>query len=296
MNTFLHQFLDFLAKVKKYSPNTLKAYEKDLQSFFDFLKIHYKTKELTTSLLENLSKKIILYWLLKLRVSDRTRARKLSSLKAFFKYLKENKHISKNPVASLGTPKYRKKLPEYLSEKQLSEAFLSLENQAENYSFLRNELLLELLYGCGLRRAELINLAYRNIEIRNSETGFITITGKGNKMRKIPLTPLLIRKIRDYAAFCKEKNIPVFEEHFFLTDKYKPLYPKFVYNLVKKYAAGVSPHSLRHSYATHLLNAGADIQEVKELLGHSSLASTQTYLHVSKKRLKEIYKKAHPRK
>ncbi len=290
----IEQFLNFLLKVKKYSPNTLLAYRKDLKSFFIFLKKYYKTETLSFSLLENLSKKSILYWLLEMKVSDRTRARKLSSVKSFYKYLKNNKFITKNPVAGIGTPKYGKKLPEYLSEKQLSE-MLDTPQQEKNYSSLRNHLLLELLYGCGLRRSEVINLAWENIEIQNPQTGFITLTGKGNKMRKIPLTPHLIRLLSEYANFCKQNNIPVFNTHLFLTDKYRPLYPKFIYNLVKKHAPGISPHSLRHSYATHLINAGADIQEVKELLGHSSLAATQTYLHITKKRLKEIYKKAHPR-
>ncbi len=292
MNKYLTEFIQFLKNVRNYSDNTLKAYQNDISDFLSFLKKSLKVKELPPEIVENIKPKKVILWVSDKKISNRTRARKISAVKSFFRFLKNNNIISQNPLTTMELPKFGKKLPKYLTQEQAQQMFEH--TSKKNYKDLRDNLIIELLYSLGLRRSEVINLKFPDIRIVSNKEGYIKIKGKGNKIRILPLTEKLIELFNDYISFCEERNIPIYD-NLLLTDKFKPLYPKYVYNLVKALNPSISPHSLRHSFATHLLQNGADVMDIKELLGHSSLQATQVYLHLNKERLKKIYKKSHPR-
>lgn len=223
--------------------------------------------------------------------------RKLSSLRSFFKYLRKKEVITSNIVFGIVSPKVPKRLPSYISEQDISKgnAIIDMNNDLKS---LRTELIINLFYETGIRREELINIVDTDInEIRQE----IRVVGKGNKERIIPLSTETIAKINVYKAARLDRFGELQHGTLFVTDKGVKLYPKFVYNLVTNYLSKIStvsknsPHVLRHSFATHLLNNGADINAIKELLGHASLSATQVYTHNSIAKLKEIYLKSHPR-
>ena len=252
--------------------------------------------------IENAKHQHIRSWMVELvgnGVSSRSINRKLSTLRSYFKYLKRNNRINSDPMLKILPPKNGKKLPAIIQEKSL-DALLKLSEALPNtYSAHRDLLIVELLYTCGIRRSELINLSLQDLDFTNK---WMKVFGKGSKERILPLSKDLVAKLEAYL----ELRVDQFEEitigqEVFLTNKGKPLYPKFVYNLVNRLISKVStaekrsPHILRHSFATHMMNNGADLNAVKELLGHSSLAATQVYTHNSIHKLKETYKIAHPK-
>ena len=288
-------FLDFLTFQKRYSRHTILSYENDLQSFFNFLHLQFGDISLN-----QVTGSIIRSWLADLKNSgmeSKSINRKISCLKSFYKYQIKQGHIATSPMLTIISPKIKKRLPQYVEEKDIQTLF-SLVEFPDTWDGQTQELILKLFYATGMRQAELVNLKESQIDSGNC---FIKILGKGNKERIVPLNHLLMDKILLYIKN-KRINFESFDSiNLFINSKGKKLYARMVYNIVNKYLSLVttidkkSPHVLRHSFATHLMNNGAEINAVKELLGHSSLAATQIYTHNTIEKLKDIYKKAHPK-
>jgi len=275
----IDDFILYLQKEKNYSIHTLRAYKKDLESFFDFLREKKKS---------DVDQKVITFFigfLLKYGMDARTVARKLSSLKSFFKGLKKIGIISENPAETIKTPKIKKHLPGFLSYDQIKKA-LEIDDP-------RNRAIMEILYSCGLRAGELVGLNISDIDFNRDE---VKIKGKGDKQRIVPLGRAAKDAVLKYIDV-RKSNVP----QLFLNYRGGRLTTRSIQYIVRKHlmklarAAGTNPHILRHSFATHLLENGADLRAVQELLGHSSLSTVQIYTHLTTKRLKEIYIKKHPR-
>lgn len=283
---YIDRFLSFLFYERGYSKNTLSSYKVDLIELSRFLSeknnsLITATKELLTEFINELSER---------RFSNNTIIRKLASIRTFYRYLLSEGIISEDLVSFLDTPKKEKKIPKVLFEEQIK---LLLEQpllQEERYA--RERSILELLYSCGLRVSEIVNLTINDI---NLEEGFVRVIGKGNKERIVPLGSKAISAIKEYLK--QRRNVK--EKKLFLNNRNKGLTRQSVWFIVKQFANNVglsiSPHTLRHSFATHLLDNGADLRVVQELLGHSSISTTQIYTHVSTKRLREEFEMAHPR-
>jgi integrase/recombinase XerC len=292
---YQQQFLDHLKYQKRYSQHTIISYENDLSAFSTFM-----MKEFPDTEIDKIKTTFIRTWLAEMKEDDiasRSLNRKISALRSFFKYLLKNDFVKVNPVTTIISPKMPKRLPQFVEENDTNNLFEHVVF-AEGYKGLTEKLILEILYNTGMRKAELISLKEHQIDINNSQ---VKVLGKGNKERIIPVSKLLMNNVKFYIAE-KRRLFGRNEEHFlFITEKGKPLDPKQVYNIAKKYLTKVttidkkSPHILRHSFATHLMNNGADLNAVKELLGHSSLAATQIYTHNTIEKLKDVYKKAHPK-
>lgn len=290
----LPQFIDYLQYEKKYSLHTINAYQKDISDFAVFAEENFEE----TNLVE-ISYSIIRSWIVKLvdeEVSNRSINRKISSLKTFYKYLLKTKQIEVSPLAKHKSLKVSKKVQVPFSAKEVETVIANF--SAEGFSDVRDQLIIELLYSTGMRRAELINLKLESIQIESSQ---IKVLGKRNKERMIPLLPSVKKTFIAYLKERKQLEINRESDYLLLTNKGKKLYDTLVYRIVNGYFSRVStktknsPHIIRHSFATHLLNEGADLNSVKELLGHSSLASTQVYTHNSIKELSKVYLKSHPR-
>jgi integrase/recombinase XerC len=292
---YQQQFLEHLKYQKRYSQHTIISYENDLCAFSTFM-----LKEFPNTEIDKIKTTFIRTWLAEMKedeMASRSLNRKISALRSFFKYLLKNDVVKVNPVITIISPKMPKRLPKFVEEKDTHNLFTGVEF-SEGFKGDTEKLVLQILYNTGMRKAELIGLKEHQIDISNSQ---IKVLGKGNKERIIPVSMLLMNDIKLYITE-KRRLIGRGEEHFlFVTDKGKPLDPKHVYNIAKKYLTKVttidkkSPHILRHSFATHLMNNGADLNAVKELLGHSSLAATQIYTHNTIEKLKDVYKKAHPK-
>ncbi|MEM7106032.1 MAG: tyrosine-type recombinase/integrase [Bacteroidota bacterium] len=291
----LNSFLQFLKFEKRYSSHTLLAYQKDIEQFLAFTTNIYETEEP-----RDITHTHIRAWMVDLMqkgITPRTINRKLSALKSWFKFLLKQKQIVKNPAVKIIAPKAGKRLPVFLHEKSTQQLFDEIDF-GEGYQGARNKMIIELLYCTGIRRSELINLKEKDIDLLKHQ---LKVMGKGGKERLIPFHESLSVSIQNYLEE-KLKSYPLSGGGpVFLTDKGKPVYPKMVYNIVKRYLSLVttsdqrSPHILRHSFATHLSNRGADLNAIKELLGHSSLSATQIYTHNSIEQLKKVYEQAHPK-
>jgi integrase/recombinase XerC len=279
-------FLDHLSIERRLSSHTITSYSTDLEQFTAFV---------NPTELQQVQAMDVRKWLISLSddsLQNRSINRKLATLRTFYKYLLRTGKITENPMASIRMVKTTKKIPHFVRESEMENL---LENRiiASNFSEARDELILFLLYGTGIRLAELISL--QNSQV-NLAAKTIRVIGKRNKERVIPIPGLLIDLIATYRSFC-----PIEHPHLLLTDKGEPLYPMFVQRLVKKNLGEysqlekLSPHVLRHTYATHLLNRGADLNAIKELLGHANLAATQVYTHNSMEKMKAIYQQAHPK-
>jgi integrase/recombinase XerC len=292
---FYQPFLGYLSFQKRYSPHTIVAYQNDLLSFFDFITLQFGEMQLP-----DIKPTFIKSWLANLKNSgmeSKSINRKISSLKSFFKYQLKQGNIDTSPMTTIISPKIKKRLPQYVEEKDTATLFNHVEFP-DTWDGQTERLVLELFYSTGMRQAELVMLKELQIDAGN---GNIKVIGKGNKERIIPISSMLMSSMQQYLV---EKR-RLFEKYdslyFFINSKGKKLYPKLVYNMVNKYLKMVttiekkSPHVLRHTFATHLMNNGADLNAVKELLGHSSLAATQIYTHNSIEKLKDIHKKAHPK-
>jgi integrase/recombinase XerC len=288
-------FLDYLKFQKRYSSHTVVAYRTDLIDFFDFLQGQYQTEHLS-----EIKPTFIRTWLAGLKEQEQSAKsinRKISTLRSFFKFQMRQGKISISPMATIVSPKQNKRLPHYVEKKDTDTLFNHVEF-ADDFTGLTARLVIELLYHTGMRQAELINLKDHQIDFHRAA---IKVFGKGSKERIIPVSEALLTSISEYQQAKKE----AFPEHGIPNLLMRPnghaLYPKWVYNTVKKHLSLVttiekkSPHVLRHTFATHLSNNGADLNAVKELLGHSSLAATQIYTHNTIEKLKDIYKKAHPK-
>tara|TARA_B100000768_G_scaffold7972_1_gene8443 strand:+ start:55 stop:942 length:888 start_codon:yes stop_codon:yes gene_type:complete len=288
-------FLDYLNLEKNYSKHTLIAYHKDLLEFREFALSEFDFSEIN-----NVGYAIIRSWIVKLvgdGVSNRTINRKISSLRTYYKFLLKIGDIKVSPLLKHKVLKTTKKLQVPFSEKEIEDVLEML--KAENsFLGLRNKLIVELFYSTGMRRGELVNLKLNNISYSQKT---IKVLGKRNKERIIPLLPSALSTINSYLDFRKDLNSVKDVDYLLLTEKGTKIYETLVYRVINNYFSKASekvkksPHILRHSFATHLLNEGADIKSVKELLGHSSLASTQIYANNSISKLKQVYKNTHPR-
>lgn len=286
-------FLRYLQFEKRYSEHTLHAYATDLGQFSAFL-----TQEKVS--IEKATYQDIRLWIISLvedGVDPASINRKMASLRSFYKFLLKKGDISIDPSSRLQALKTAKRLPQFVQEQEMS---ILLDNQAftNDFSGLRDRLILELLYGTGMRRAELIGLQDNSITYDNRQ---VKVLGKRNKERIIPIPSSIIKLIKEYINVRDGHFNTTTHPSLLVTDKDAACYPALVYRTVKKYLGTVvslekrSPHVLRHSYATHLLNNGADLNAVKDLLGHASLAATQIYTHNSLEKLKKVFQQAHPK-
>ena len=269
------------------------AYLNDIKSFQLFCNREYENQSIVTVNYAQIRSWIVN--LVEAKVSNRSINRKVSSLKSFYKFLQKIKEIDANPLAKHKALKVSKQLQVPFSEKEIV-GVLQLLSKASDFESLRNQLIVELFYSTGIRRSELINLKISDIDFAN-ET--VKVLGKRNKERYIPLLKSVQKSIVKYIEI--REGINTSQSYLFITKKGKIIYDTLVYRVINNYFSTVSskvkksPHIIRHSFATHLLNEGADLNSVKELLGHSSLASTQVYIHSSLGKLKEVYNQAHPR-
>lgn len=291
----IQPFINYLRFEKRYARHTITAYQTDLISFLDYVEVHYGATPLN-----QLSHSFIRSWLASLRdenLTAKTINRKISTLKSFFKYQIKTGLLQQNPMIKIVAPKPEKRLPSFVEDKDIKKLLTEVEFP-EGWEGKTHQLLLRLFYSTGLRLSEAISLKRQNVDLSNC---IIKVLGKGNKERLLPIAPNLAFEIQAYIS-CAKKEFACTKSDMLLLDvKGSALRPKQVYTIVKKYLSQVttiekrSPHVLRHSFATHLMNNGADLNAVKDLLGHSSLAATQVYTHNTIEKLKNIHKKAHPK-
>lgn len=286
-------FLEYLSLEKKYSIHTVIAYKTDLLSFRDFLATEYNQEELLS-----VDYPQIRNWIVSLvdgKISNRTINRKISSLKSFYKFLQKTKQTNINPLSKHRALKVAKKVQVPFSPKEINLVINGIDEE-DDFTSVRNKLIVELFYSTGIRRTELININEVDVSFSN---GVVKVLGKRNKERFVPLLKSVVPTLKKYLELKKEFSKEL--EVLFITSKGNKIYETLVYRIINSYFSKVStkvkksPHILRHSFATHLLNEGADLNSVKELLGHSSLASTQVYTHNSLDEIKKVYNQAHPR-
>ncbi len=289
IDTYINEFTEYLIIDKKYSENTIKAYNNDLKKFKNFIK-----NKTINNIDENSIKDYIKY-LNKENNDPKTISHNISTLRSFYKFLLIEKRIKKNPMEYIELPKTKKSLPKTLSIEEIDK-LLDI-NLTDAFSF-RNKAMLELMYSSGLRVSELINVKIHDIDISNC---IIRIMGKGSKERIVPLGDYAIRYIELYLKEHREKLIKrELNDYLFLNNHGNKMTRQGFFKILKGIAkeknikTEFSPHTLRHSFATHLLNGGADLRSIQEMLGHSDISTTQIYTHVSKEKLKENYNNFHP--
>ena len=291
---YLHPFLDYLSFEKGYSKHTVLAYTTDLHAFLDFLKVQYGD-----ILIADVNASIIRTWLASLKeegLGTKSINRKISTLKSFYKFLLRKQLLKSSPMATIISPKNPKRLPQFVSEEDTHTLF---EHVAfpETFRGFTDKLVVALLYQTGMRRGELISIKEQDVDFYLKT---IKILGKGGKERMVPAGDNLLDSIKEYIS-AKPVGTSSVPAYLLVNEKGNMLYPKYIYNTVTRYLALVttiekkSPHILRHSFATHLASNGADLNAVKSLLGHASLASTQIYTHNSIAKLKSVFAKAHPK-
>jgi integrase/recombinase XerC len=289
----LETFIRYLRYEKRYSEHTILSYKNDIVQFTVFISQLHKELSQATS-------RDIRMWLVELMTDKQKETsvnRKLSSLKSYYKFIQKEGHLEINPAKSVKTLKVPTRTPEFVSEKEIFKLIESIP-PPETLEEHRNLIIFELFYSTGMRRSELINLKITDIDFFEQN---IKVLGKGKKERKIPLHNFLLQKIKSYIQLINDENILMKDNFLFFDKNQNQINPKSVYNIIKSYLSlcitvdKKSPHILRHTFATHLLNKGASLNSIKELLGHSSLAATQVYTHNSIDRLKEIHKQAHPK-
>jgi integrase/recombinase XerC len=291
----IQPFLDYLKFEKRYSIHTIRSYQDDLIQFFDFLEIQYGKLSLAEI---NLS--FVRSWLASLKenkLTSKSINRKISSLRSFFKYQLKTGAIENTPMINVIAPKVSKRLPSFVAEKDIETLFQYMEFP-DSWEGRTDRLLLAIFYNTGIRLSELINLKENQI---NESNNTIKVLGKGNKERIIPISKALVADVSLYVTEKSKQLTKADKTVLLVSSKGKKLYARQVYNSVNKYLSAIttidkkSPHILRHSFATHLANNGADLNAIKELLGHSSLAATQIYTHNTIEKLKDVHKKAHPK-
>lgn len=292
-------FLDYLKFEKRYSAHTVRAYHDDLRQFCDYLIMELSMPE---SDLSQISAAFIRSWLASLKDQGQTAksiTRKISTLKSFYKFQIKKGFIEHTPMNQVTAPRISKRLPVFIEEKNIPK-LLDGEKFARDWKGITDKLLLDIFYNTGMRLSELVNLKENHI---NASNNTLKVLGKGNKERIIPISPALAAAIAQYSSNKKKQFEQYDTTYLLVNEKGRKLYPKYVYRVVTWYMENnevttqdkKSPHVLRHTFATHLTNHGADLNSVKELLGHSSLAATQVYTHNTIEKLKEVYKKAHPK-
>lgn len=290
----LNHFLEYLELEKKYSAHTITAYQADLFAFSEFLQSRFDQQDLTVVHYAQIRSWII--FLSESGLSNTSINRKISSLKSFYRFLQKSRQLEVSPLAKHRALKVPKKVQVPFSEAEVEQALEQM--KADSFEEVRDKLMVELFYSTGIRRSELIGIKLSDIDIKNR---LLRVKGKRNKERFIPLLASVADTAGAYLEKRKEKECISSEGFFFLTAKGVKVYETLVYRTINNYFRGVSsklkksPHVLRHSFATHLLNQGADLNAIKELLGHSSLAATQVYTHNSMAALNKVYREAHPR-
>lgn len=291
-------FLKYLQFERRYSPRTISSYETDLAQFEAFLKSEFEATP------EAANYGLVRSWIVKLSEEGLDASsinRKIACLRSFYKFLMKQEVVAKDPMLKIKVLKTRKKLPHFVNENEmvalLDRPMSELSEDEDEFTRLRDQLVLELLYGTGMRLSELIQLKDRDINWRDQT---IKVLGKRNKERVIPFAQGIVPLMEAYRDARNREINRTDHDGFFVTKEGKKVYPVMIYRIVKRGLAGAqvekkSPHVLRHTYATHLLNKGAEINAVKDLLGHSSLAATQVYTHNTMEKLKKIFDQAHPK-
>ena len=298
------KFIDYIQYEKRYSPHTVSAYRNDLDQFFSFLNIQYNISDI-----RDVTHPMIRSWLVRLmeeKISPRSVNRKMTTLKSFYKFLLKEGSVSINPMWKIISPRSSKKLPSFVEKEKMAMLFETV-NFGAGFPALRDRLILEILYATGMRLSELINLKETDIDFHQST---VKVLGKRNKERLIPFSNKFADILKIYLqgkknylenAEFQRPSGNLDDTWLLITDSGKKSYPRFIYRTVTKYLSQVttlqkiSPHVLRHTFATHLLNNGAELNAVKELLGHANLSATQVYTHNTIEKLKTIYKQAHPK-
>ena len=292
--SYQESFINFLKYEKRYSPHTVKAYKKDLDRFVEFY-----TKMVGDFIVKDVDLQLLRSWVVDLMEHDYSPSsvsRMMTAVKSFYNFLLREQVVDVNPAINVPLPKIRKKLPHFVEENNLNH-LLDDDLFDNGFRGRRDKLIISLFYGTGIRLAELINLKDRDF---NTAEYLIKVLGKRNKERIVPYPREINQLFADYIAV-RDSEIVNNSGYLFVTEKGKQIYEKLVYRVVKSNLARVtslekkSPHVLRHTYATHLLNNGADLNAVKELLGHANLAATQVYTHTTFEKLQQSYKQAHPR-
>ena len=285
----LQEYLRYLKSIRRYSDNTVKSYRTDLEEFTSYC-LEYSKKDIS-----EISEKFIKSYLMVLSESGITKksiSRKISSIKSLFKFAYLNEYIKANPASSISGPKIPRKLPEVASSDAILDAYKEIDKEKDSEKI---KAMFELLYGCAIRVDELCKLNYGDLDLKEQT---LKVLGKGSKMRIVPVGDKSVGVVNKYlkSNIFNSSSLPLFT-----TEKGKRIYPRMVHRLVNKYLSLVtdlkkrSPHVLRHSAATHMLDNGADLKAVKEILGHENLSTTQIYTHVSVERLKSTYKRSHPK-
>ncbi len=291
MDASRDSFLQYLQFEKRLSKHTVLAYSGDLQQFYSFLESTYQIKNLS-----DINHTIIRSWVVELmdqKISPRSVNRKITTLKTFYKYLLRQGTVTENPMLKIMSPKTSKRLPVFV-EKDNMNALLDTIAFGDDLEGIRNKLIIELLYATGIRLSELINLELANVDLVACQ---IKVLGKRNKERIVPFNNEVKNSIQTYMD--KKPGLP--GKFLFQLKSGKKMYEKFVYRIVNEYLTMVttvdkkSPHVLRHTFATHMLNNGADLNAIKELLGHANLSATQVYTHNTVEKLKNVHKQAHPK-
>lgn len=290
------RFLDYITYEKRYSQHTIQAYGSDLDQFINFATDQYDLSDINKA-----DHQVVRSWIVSLmegKSSARTVNRKITTLKSYFKFLIKEGAITENPMDRVVAPKTSKRLPVFVEQESMNKLFDEIDF-GEGYPAIRDRMIIEMFYATGMRLSELINLNEADIDLYKN---VLKVTGKRNKERIIPFSGNLVKLLKSYLEVKRkmfqfnEQNTPLF-----VTNKGEKLYPKMVYRMVNHYLNLVttiskrSPHVIRHTFATHMLNNGADLNAIKEILGHANLAATQVYTHNTIEKLKSIYKQAHPR-
>jgi integrase/recombinase XerC len=292
--SYQESFINYLKYEKRMSPHTIVAYKNDLDQF-----VLYITETVGEFSVKEVGSKMVRDWvvyLMEQQLSARSVNRKVTTVKSFYKFLMKEQIVDINPAVNIPLPKIRKKLPNFVGEEDLNR-LLDDGYFSEDFKGVRDKLIVLLLYGTGIRLAELLMLKDSDFDKKGY---LIRVLGKRQKERVIPY-PRSINKLLDLYVDIRSEKIGFYPERLLVTEKAKPVYEKLIYRVVRENLAKVtslekrSPHVLRHTYATHLLNKGADLNALKELLGHSNLAATQVYTHTTFEKLHDIYKQAHPR-
>jgi integrase/recombinase XerC len=287
-------FLQYIKYIKHYSPHTVLSYQKDLEQFFSYSGFDAGSEESAVDV-QNIREWMV--HLMETGNTARTTNRKISALKRYFGYLLKEGIIYTNPAKRVLTPKMDKKLPVFVSEDHMDNLLDQVEF-GDDYIGFRNRVLIETFYNTGMRLSELVNLQIGDVDFSQQT---IKVLGKRNKERIIPISPVFYELLQEYLAE-RSKEFPGLKvEYLFLTSSGKKIYPRLVYRVVHRFLTMVttvdkkSPHVLRHTFATHMLNKGADLNAIKELLGHANLSATEVYTHNTFEKLKSVYKQAHPR-
>lgn len=288
--------MDYLRYEKRMSPHTIIAYQDDLEQFAQYVEQAFQLQDIVKA-----DADMVRTWVLTLMeegLTTRSVNRKISCLKSFYKYQQKMGFVEDNIMRQVVSPKMSKRLPQFVEEHDMDRLFTA-DMFSDDFEGIRDRAILEMFYATGMRLSELLNIKLVDIDFYEKT---VKVLGKRNKERIIPLNHIVIEVLEKYLSVCQNQFGEMNKNScIFVTSKNKKMYPKLIYNIVRKYLDCVttidkrSPHVLRHTFATHLLNHGADINAIKEILGHSSLAATQVYTHNTIEKLKSIYQQAHPR-